>query len=337
MSQYSYTKKPNWLGDGSRNMMQSSMTSMQGTIIPTYKGWMSPMAGIGAATATSMVWSASVVTVTTSSPHKLVSGKYTMITGATPVAYNGYFPVTVVSPTSFTYPLTSNPGTALIAKTVTAQSWYNGVLTLTIPSHGLQASNLQSLFAGFTPSLLNGTVEVSVIDENTIRTSLPTNPNITVLGTVAAQASIYVEAEVLVSIGQLNELYIDASIVPTFSAAISYSGTSNTVTGDIITVTVTASEPVIITGNPYITLTINGINKRFAYDGTNSTTTSLIFTYTVLAANSAIVGQFVVGSSITGQVGIGDILTPNGTVSGALNPIASTTFTTIDTTLTTVN
>lgn len=337
MSQYSYTKKPNWLGDGSRNRNQAILSTMQAGLFPTYKGWMSPMAGISFAIGTSLVWSASVVTVTTSTPHKLVTGRNTMITGVTPAAYNGYFPVTVTGASTFTYPLTSNPGTALVAKTVTAQRWYNGVQTLTIASHGFQASDFQALFAGFTPTSLNGGTEVDVVDANTISFSCPVNPNITVLGTVAAQASVYVEAEVLVAIGQLDQLFADASILATFTAAISYSGTLNTVTGGIITVTVTSSEPVIITGTPTITLSINGVVRTMIYNAATSTTTSLIFAYVVVAADKAIAGQVVVGSSITGQLGIGDILTPVGTVSGALNPIASTAFTPPVTSSTTVN
>jgi hypothetical protein len=463
MSQYSYTKKPNFLGDASRNRaITTILSTVQSTIFPTYKGWMSPMAGIGFTVGTAFVWSASVVTVT-SVAHGLVTGGYTMITGVVPAAYNGYFPVTVTGPDTFTYPLTSNPGTALVAQTVTAQSWYNGVLTLTVPSHGFQASDFQAVLAAFVPTSVNMATEVDVIDANTIAFLVPVNPTITTLGTITPQASVYRAAEVLVAIGELDQLFADAFVVPTFTAAISYSGTLNTVTANTITVTVTSSEPIIITGSPTITLAIGSVVRNMVYDAANSSTTVLLFKYVVVAGDSAglwtasrpyavnsvflqgstwytvntaytsgtvfnnlrvsalavatagsgypisstqvvtftggtavtaatasatinasgVVTAFtlltggeysvaptgvtvagggtlaaatittvqidasritasatsgvVVGSSISGQLGVGDILTPIGTVSGALNPVTSTAFTPITTPLTTVN
>ena len=337
MSQYSYTKKPNFLGDGSRNMSQLIIPTIQATIFPTYKGWMSPSAGIGFSVGSTLVWSASVVTVTSLTAHNLITGGYAMITGVTPAAYNGFFPVTVTSPTTFTYPLTSNPGTALVAQTVTAQSWYNGVLTLTIASHGFQSSDFQTVFAGFVPTSVNGTWEVDVIDSNTIALSMPINPTITTLGTIKPQASIYVSAEVLVAIGQLDQLFGDAAVLPTFSATILYSNTLNTVTNDFITVAVTSSEPIIVTGTPTITLSINGVVHNMVFRAVGSSQTVLYFDYGVIATDHAIAGQVVVGSTIIGELGIGDILTPIGTVSGALNPLTSATFTPPTTSSTTVN
>lgn len=337
MSQYSYTKKPNFLADSTKNMSSTIMSTVQAAIFPTYKGWMSPSAGIGFSVGSTLVWSASVVTVTTLTAHNLITGGYAMITGVTPAAYNGYFPVTVTGLTTFTYPLTSNPGTALVAQTVTAQSWYNGVLTLTVPSHGFQASDFQTVLAGFVPTAVNGSTEVDVVDANTVSISMYTNPIITTLGTIKPQASIYVNAEVLVAIGQLDQLFGDSAVLPTFSATILYSNTLNTVTNDFITVAVTSSEPIIVTGTPTITLSINGVVHNMVFRAVGSSQTVLYFDYGVIATDHAIAGQVVVGSSITGQLGIGDILTPIGTVSGALNPLTSATFTPPTTSSTTVN
>lgn len=49
-------------------------------------------------------------TMTTSSPHGLVSGVYILVAGATPAAYNGYFKITVTGASTLTYTMLSNPG-----------------------------------------------------------------------------------------------------------------------------------------------------------------------------------------------------------------------------------
>lgn len=49
------------------------------------------------------------VTVTTASPHGFLNNAPVAIQGVTPAAYDGSFPVTVLSPTSFSYPLTEQP------------------------------------------------------------------------------------------------------------------------------------------------------------------------------------------------------------------------------------
>lgn len=50
------------------------------------------------------------VTVTTSATHGLVNNSTITISGATPTAYNGTYPVTVTSANTFTYLLNNNPG-----------------------------------------------------------------------------------------------------------------------------------------------------------------------------------------------------------------------------------
>jgi hypothetical protein len=65
-----------------------------------------------------MTWAAGVVTVTTSVP---LAGPPTvgdeidlLISGVTPAAYNGLFDCTVTGANTFTYPVTTNPGTATV-------------------------------------------------------------------------------------------------------------------------------------------------------------------------------------------------------------------------------
>jgi hypothetical protein len=53
----------------------------------------------------------SLVTATTVSPHRLVNGAKVTLSGITPFAYNGVYTITVTGSNTFTYTLSSNPGT----------------------------------------------------------------------------------------------------------------------------------------------------------------------------------------------------------------------------------
>jgi hypothetical protein len=66
----------------------------------------------GSVAITSIVWSGSVVTVTTTTPHGVPSGDTVQgtISGVTPTGYNGTFAITSTGTSTFTYPLVSNPG-----------------------------------------------------------------------------------------------------------------------------------------------------------------------------------------------------------------------------------
>lgn len=84
------------------------------------------------------------------------------------------------------------------------------------------------------------------------------------------------------------------------------------VTGDILTVTVTATEAVVVDGRPTIAVTINAANRVATYDGSASTGTSLVFKYTIVAGDVATAGQVTLGTSMhTATSNIGDAL-PNG-------------------------
>ncbi len=66
-----------------------------------------------------LVWSGSVVTVTTAAPHGFTVADTLLITiaGAAPSGYNGTFGCTVTGASTFTYPLASNPGSQTVAGT----------------------------------------------------------------------------------------------------------------------------------------------------------------------------------------------------------------------------
>ena len=63
-------------------------------------------------TIVSATWAAGVVTVVTTDPHGIAaaSTQSGVITGCVPTAYNGTYPCTYVDSTTFTYPLTNDPG-----------------------------------------------------------------------------------------------------------------------------------------------------------------------------------------------------------------------------------
>jgi hypothetical protein len=57
-----------------------------------------------------MTFVTTTATVVTATDHGLTNLSYVIVTGATPAAYNGTFPVTVSNTTAFTYTMLSNPG-----------------------------------------------------------------------------------------------------------------------------------------------------------------------------------------------------------------------------------
>lgn len=77
----------------------------------------------GAAAIQSLAWNAQVVTVTTQSPHGLTIADTLPVTisGCIPTGYNGTFTATVTGASTFTYPLTTNPGTATTLGAWTAE------------------------------------------------------------------------------------------------------------------------------------------------------------------------------------------------------------------------
>lgn len=68
----------------------------------------------------SLSWNANVVTITTSAPHGWTTGETIpiIVSGASPVAYNGSVNGTVTGTTTITYPLVGNPGAATVTGTV---------------------------------------------------------------------------------------------------------------------------------------------------------------------------------------------------------------------------
>jgi hypothetical protein len=138
-----------------------------------------------------------------------------------------------------------------------------------------------------------------------------------------------VRTELLWFLKNLNTKRADAVVLPTFSAAVGYSGTAAMVTGDVLTITVTASEPVHVKASSFIAVDIDTDTVSAMYDGATSTSTSLKFKYTIEASDLATAGQVIVDTTITGVVA--DILG-----GGSLQP-AAVTFVAPNTSTATVN
>ena len=103
---------------------------------------------------------------------------------------------------------------------------------------------------------------------------------------MASVGSAYRSTEIVVALSNLLTNYLDAIIIATFSAGVTYSGTAAMVTGDTLTITLTANEAVVVTGAPYINVTI-GANTRKAFYATGSGTNVLTFTYKIIASDTA--------------------------------------------------
>lgn len=136
-----------------------------------------------------------------------------------------------------------------------------------------------------------------------------------------------VTGEVLVALAGLTAKRTDALIVPTFTLAVPADGTYNA--GMTLTFTVTASEPVIVTGAPTLGVTIGSTLRDAAYDPVTSTSTALVFKYTIQAgevdANGIAVNSgLTLGVTGKGKSKIIDVIADS---TGSAVPDASVTFT----------
>jgi len=131
--------------------------------------------------------------VTTASDHNLYTGNIVVVAGATPAAYNGTYAITRQSATTFTYALTTNPGTnatvvgtySVTAQTISVLTRFGTTATVaTSTAHGLLTGN-QITVAGCTPSDYNGTFIITRISDTQFSYIMATTPatDATVIGT----------------------------------------------------------------------------------------------------------------------------------------------------------
>lgn len=184
----------------------------------------------------------------------------------------------------------------------------------------LRVNNLTGMFAA-AETVTNTGTGTGVVEANGF--------DLSVVGTGLLRTFRYgtrVRNELLYAIKDFANKRGDAATLPTFSGAIAYSGTAAMVTGDTMTITITASEPVQVKSNAFIEVDIDADTVSAMFDGANSTTTSLKFKYTIVAGDVALAGDVAVGTTIVGSVSdiIGTSLQPATVTFAAINTAATT-------------
>jgi hypothetical protein len=90
------------------------------TTLQTFEGY-SSYSGQTISTITNVTTTA---TLTTATNHNLTTGTFVTVSGATPVAYNGTFSITVTTPTAFTYTMLTDPaGSASVVGSYRVGVW----------------------------------------------------------------------------------------------------------------------------------------------------------------------------------------------------------------------
>ena len=126
-------------------------------------------------------WSGGRVSVTTSSPHGLISEQFVTISGASPSGYNGTYRIRVSSSTQFSYFLPGSPGvystggtiavagatssvmsSPVVSSSISSGAWASSVVTVTTSAaHGLGTGQAVQI-AGVYPAAYNGAYAVTV-------------------------------------------------------------------------------------------------------------------------------------------------------------------------------
>ncbi|MGQ0579657.1 MAG: hypothetical protein ACT4PQ_12225 [Betaproteobacteria bacterium] len=131
----------------------------------------------GTATGAALV-NSTTATVTMPAAHNFTSGQQVSITGATPAAFNGTFPVTVLNATQFSYILGSAQG--LASGGISAAGNTTTATAITSAAHGLVVGNSFTI-SGASPADYNGTYTISAAAQIpsavTVRFSVATAPN----------------------------------------------------------------------------------------------------------------------------------------------------------------
>lgn len=113
MSQFSYTKKPDWLNDGAKDRATASAQTY-----PSALGWVAGSVGKGKIT-TSMTVTANTTCTVVQTGHGLSANQYILVTDATPSTLNGYVQVSsVTDANTFVYTTLANSSTASVQGTV---------------------------------------------------------------------------------------------------------------------------------------------------------------------------------------------------------------------------
>lgn len=232
-------------------------------------------------TISSITYSDTIATLTTATAHGLTTGFYVSISGTTPAAYSGVYKITVISPTEFTYRLTST-----VSSNATVVGTY--------------------LNQAFTPinTLMNYTENVSyklfAVADDTIYESKQ-NPAVPVFTGLTSDKLEFVNltntaGHYLVACNGSDPTMIYDGTSWFYVATTSTAQTISTIThvGAVATLT-TASAHGLVTNNR---VTISGATSN-EYNGTYviTVTSPTAFTYTMAstpAANATVVGTYTV-------------------------------------------
>ncbi|MBI5658207.1 MAG: hypothetical protein HZC43_01365 [Nitrosomonadales bacterium] len=164
-----------------------------------------PFGGASSVNISTIERSGDTVTVTTASNHGFASGSDITIANATPGDYNGNKPITKISNTQFTYPITENPpvmaaGTyqvfpvtpktvTSLARPTTGSLSQVTTITATVSGHGFSNGNTVFISGSGEPQY-NGAFPITVTGANTFTYSVPniqeTPPNATKANTGTA-------------------------------------------------------------------------------------------------------------------------------------------------------
>lgn len=112
-----------------------------------------------------------------------------------------------------------------------------------------------------------------------------------------------VVSEVLVGLKHFShrfEALKDFDVPPTFSGVPTFTVDVSLVTGEVITLTLTATDDVSVVGAPIVVLDINGTLRDMVYSSGDSTSTSLVFKYTAVAEDVALAGEVSIGTAVVG-------------------------------------
>ena len=313
MSTPNYISKPDWPADGSK----ARKTYPGFFVYPSKHGWVAPAAGMGTTAIQSISSDGAGLVTVNSTAHGLVTGQSALITE---VAASAVMAVASISGNGTTVSGTTtgshnySAGDTVVIQDIRGQVEYNGTYVLataatnafTITSKTQGTAVLTGTPVMIKESTLNGYYNsVTRITANQFTAAGgPTSQTGTITGTNAEFAKAF---EVIWAVGELNSIYADAVVVPTYTASITYSNAAHVVTGDIVTVTLATSEPVSVQGSPKVVLNVNATTRNLVYDAATSTSTSLKFKYTAVAGDVATAGQVTTGAATVGGY-VSDIL-----------------------------
>ena len=307
MSQYNYTKKPNWSADARHpskiteagcvlSNSATTCTRVGGSFIDdgVTAGMSVKGAGIVDGTTVSSVNSATSLTLSQNTTASAAGTVELLFAPAT-------LPLTYPSPMGWI-----QPGAGPAGVVVASASTNNSTVTVNATAHGL-VNGQSVLITGITGATIvdgyNGYVPAITV----VTADQFTFPRVAVLGAAtvnAALSKVWKNFEVAVAIGGLQAAFVDFAVIPTFTAAVTLNGSGagvqNYETGDVFTVTLTSSEAVEITnGIPSIVINITSGNKAAVYNELTSTSTNFDFDYTLVAGDIAVATGVTVATSMT--------------------------------------